>query len=266
MKSTDQRRVALITGGARGIGATTALRLIENGWAVSIFDSCAGNPNLAYRLATRDELDETVSKCGPNAIGIVGDVRVQDDLNAAVGQTVERFGRLDAAVGSAGAITGGPPAWETADEVWETLIDVNLTGIWRLAKATIPTILMRPEPRHGRFVAIASAAAVTAMPQLAGYAAAKAGVVGFIRSLAAELATTGVTANAICPGSTTTAMLTASAAIYGLEDTQEFAQHHLLGRLITPDEIAAVVAWLCGPDSDAITGVALPVDAGMTAS
>lgn len=262
----EPRRVALITGGARGVGAATAQRLATEGWSVAIFDSCADNPALPYALATLNELDATVVSCGPNAIAVVGDVRSQDDLNKAVAQTVEQFGGLDAAVACAGAIAGGPPAWETTDEIWEALIDINLTGVWRLAKAAVPSLLARPEPRHGRFVAIASAAATTGMPQLAGYAAAKHGVLGFIRSLAAELGSMGVTANAICPGSTTTAMLAASAVVYGLESTEEFSRHHLLPRLITPDEVAAAAAWLCGRDADAITGAALPVDAGMTAS
>ena len=266
MSSSLDRPVAFITGGARGVGAATARRLAVDGWAVAVFDACADNPALPYPLATRTDLDATLAECGPHALALVGDVRSQDELDEAVATTVRQFGGLDAAVACAGAIAGGPPAWETTDEVWEALIDINLTGVWRLATAAVPALLARPEPRHGRFVAIASAAAVTGMPQLAAYAAAKHGVLGFIRSIAAELGSLGVTANAICPGSTTTAMLAASAVVYGLESTEEFVQHHLLPRLITPDEVAAAAAWLCGRDADAITGAALPVDAGMTAS
>jgi NAD(P)-dependent dehydrogenase (short-subunit alcohol dehydrogenase family) len=104
------------------------------------------------------------------------------------------------------------------------------------------------------------------LPLLAAYSASKHAVVGLVRSLAAELGPHGVTANAVAPGSTNTAMLHASAAVYGLADTAEFAVHHLLGRLVEPDEVAALMCWLCGPDSAAITGAVLPVDAGMTAS
>jgi NAD(P)-dependent dehydrogenase (short-subunit alcohol dehydrogenase family) len=103
------------------------------------------------------------------------------------------------------------------------------------------------------------------LPLLAAYTAAKHGVEGLVRSLAAELAPHGITANVVAPGSTTTAMLEASAAVYGLDDVTEFASHQL-GRLVEPDEVAAVLAWLCGPDSAAITGAVVPVDAGMTAT
>ena len=98
---------------------------------------------------------------------------------------------------------------------------------------------------------------------LSAYTAAKHGVIGVIKSLAAELGPEGVTANAVAPGSTATTMLDASAAVYGLDDVQEFARQHRLERLIEPDEVAAMVAWLCGPESAAVTGAVFPVDAGM---
>jgi NAD(P)-dependent dehydrogenase (short-subunit alcohol dehydrogenase family) len=102
------------------------------------------------------------------------------------------------------------------------------------------------------------------MPRLAAYGAAKAGVASLIRGLAADLADTGVTANAVSPGSTSTAMLEASAAIYRLDGVEEFTRHHLLGRLLAPEEIAAALAWLCSSESSALTGAVVPVDAGLT--
>lgn len=126
-------------------------------------------------------------------------------------------------------------------------------------------MLQRPEPRHGRFVAVASAGGTVGIYMLAAYSAAKHGVVGLVRSLAAELGPHGITANAVAPGSTSTAMLEASAAIYGLDRPERFAEQHLLPRLVEPDEPAALLAWLCGPESSGITGAVLPVDAGMTA-
>lgn len=103
------------------------------------------------------------------------------------------------------------------------------------------------------------------LPRLAAYCAAKAGVAGLVRALAAELGPHGVTANAVAPGSTTTAMLDASAAVYGLEGVGGFAEHHLLPRLLGPDEPAALIAWLCSEEAGGVTGALLPVDAGMTA-
>jgi SDR family mycofactocin-dependent oxidoreductase len=195
----------------------------------------------------------------------VADVRDQAALDGAVHVAVERFGGLDAALAIAGCIGGGMEAWVTPEDLWSTLIAVNLEGAWRLAKAAVPALLQRPEPRQGRFVAVASAAGTVGLYRLAAYTAAKHGVVGLVRSLAAELGPHGITANAVAPGSTSTAMLDASAALYGLGDPAEFAAQHLLPRLLIPDEPAALIAWLCGRDSSGVTGAVLPVDAGMTA-
>jgi SDR family mycofactocin-dependent oxidoreductase len=167
-------------------------------------------------------------------------------------------------VAAAGVIAGGDVAWKTSDDVWSANLEVNLTGVWRTARATVPALLARPEPRSGRFVAIASAAGLGGHPRLSAYVAAKHGVIGLVRSLAVELGQLGITANAVCPGSTATRILEASAEVYHLEGTDEFAVHHPIGRLLEPDEIASAVAWLCGPDQSAVTGVALPVDGGMT--
>src|SRR5581483_12349351 len=169
--------------------------------------------------------------------------------------------RVDAAVAAAGVIADGL-AWATNETVWSTLIDVNLHGMRRLAEATVPGMVAAGT---GRFVAISSAAALRAMPQLAAYSAAKAAVAAYVRALAADLAGTGVLANVVCPGSTRGAMLAASADVYDLAHQDEFAPHQLLRRVLEPREIAAAVVWLCGPGGSALTGSVVPVDGGLTA-
>lgn len=259
--------MAIITGAARGIGAATALRLAEAGWRLVLVDRCNDDPALGYPLATPDDLKAVVEACGGllRAEAVIADVRDQAALDGAVQLAVERFGGLDAALAIAGCIGGGVEAWRTSDELWNTLLAVNLEGAWRLSKSAVPALLDRPEPRQGRFVAVASSGGTVGIYLLAAYSAAKHGVIGLVRSLAAELGPHGITANAVAPGSTQTAMLEASASVYGLSDPAEFAAQHLLPRLLVPDEPAALIAWLCGPDSSGITGAVLPVDAGMTA-
>jgi SDR family mycofactocin-dependent oxidoreductase len=259
--------VAVLTGAARGIGAATARRLAAAGWSLVLVDRCKDDPDLDYPLATPDDLAATVEACGgpARAEGVIADVRDQAALDDAVALAVDRFGGVDAALAIAGCIGGGIEAWNTPDSLWSTLLSINLEGAWRLSKAAVPPMLQRPAPRRGRFVAVASAGGTVGIYMLAAYSAAKHGVVGLVRSLAAELGPYGITANAVAPGSTTTAMLDASARLYDIAGPEEFASQHLLQRLLVPDEPAALIAWLCGPDSGGITGAVLPVDAGMTA-
>lgn len=250
------RPVALVTGAARGIGAATARRLHAAGFQLVLLDSCTDDPALAYALATPAELAAVAAECGGAAHHQV-DVRDADALRTLVAP----LDRLDVAVAAAGAIAGGPPMWETNAQQWRAMIDINLGGVWNLAQATVPKLL---ESDHGRFVAVASAASTVGLPQLAAYSAAKHGVAGLIKALAAELGPSGVTANAVAPGSTSTAMLDASAAVYDLADAEEFADQQRIGRLIRPDEVAATIAYLCSPEASAITGAIIPVDGGLT--
>lgn len=261
--STAPGRVALVTGAARGIGAATTRALAAAGWRVVASDVCADDPRLPYALGTRAELDAVAATDPDHIRAVEADVRNRASLGAAVDLALGEFGRLDAAVACAGVLAGGDPTWEAADDVWDVQVEVNLTGVWHLAGTAVPAIL--DTSSHGRFVAVSSAAGTTGLTMLSAYAASKHGVVGLVRSLAAELAPHGVTANVVCPGSTRTPILEASAAVYDLAGPEAFRAHHLLDRLIEPDEVAALIGYLCSDAAAAITGAVLPVDAGMTA-
>jgi SDR family mycofactocin-dependent oxidoreductase len=257
---------AVVTGAARGIGAATVDALVVDGWQVVAVDLGADDPALDYPLATRADLAAVGARHGEAVQTLVGDVRSASDMRAAVEEAVRRFGGLQAVVAGAGVINGGPPLWETADAQWDVQFDINVNGVRNLAAAAIPTLLQAPAPRQGRVVGIASAAGLLGLRRLSAYSASKHAVIGLMRSLAADLAGTGVTANAVCPGSTRGVMLEVSAAVYGLHSAEEFASQQLVERLLDPHETAALIAWLCGPSSSGITGAALPVDGGMTTS
>ena len=265
-------RVALVTGAARGIGAATVRALAADGWRVLAVDGVADDPSVPYPLATVADLAAVVSasaeaarsnKADGQVAAWHADVRDVGALAAAVADAEARWGGLDAAIACAGVIAGGLPQWELPPEQERAVLDVDLGGVLNLARAAVPALLRRPEPRSGRFLAIASAAATRGLPMLAAYCAAKAGVAGLIRAMAVELGPTGVTANAVSPGSTATAMLDQSARLYDLAAAQDFASTQPAGRLLDPDEVAAVLAFLAGPLSSGMTGAVVPVDGGL---
>jgi SDR family mycofactocin-dependent oxidoreductase len=262
-------RVAVVTGAGRGIGAATVLALAAEGWSVLAIDRAEDDPDLPYGLASDADLFGVVGAaaevCGAaDRIAVrEADVRDLDRMEAAVADAERWWGGVDAAIACAGVIAGGAPQWEVPPDQERTVLDVNLAGVLNLARVAVPALLRRPQPRSGRFLAVASAAATKGLPMLAAYCAAKAGVAGLIRALAAELGSSGVTANAVSPGSTATAILDESARLYGLGSAAEFAGQQPLGRLLEPGEIAAVLAFLAGPGSSGMTGAILPVDGGL---
>ena len=253
-------RVALVTGAARGIGAATVRALVDQGWSVVAVDRCADDPRLPYALGTEAELN---ALAGEHVLPFVADTCDPTGLEAAVAKAEQEFGGLDAAIAVAGVVAGGVPVWEQPAHEMQAVLDINLLGTLHLARACVPALLRRPEPRSGRFIAVASTAAVRGLPMLAAYCAAKAGVTGLVRSLAVELGGTGVTANAVSPGSTDTPVLAESARLYGLDRAEDFARQQPIGRLLEPAEVAAALVWLAGPHSSAITGAILPVDGGL---
>ncbi len=260
-------RVAIVTGAARGIGAATVAELARQGYSVLCVDAVTDDPALGYPLATVADLDAVVKLANDSGAGgaapFPADVRDLALLEAAVADAERRWGGIDVAIACAGAMGGGAPHWETSVETEQVVLDVNLDGVLNLARVTIPAMLNRPAPRSGRFLAIASAGATRGLPKLAAYCAAKAGITGFIRALAVELGDSGITANAVSPGSTDTAMLTESARLYDLPATEEFAKQAPQDRLLQPDEVAAVVAFLASRKSGAMTGAIVPVDGGL---
>jgi SDR family mycofactocin-dependent oxidoreductase len=272
-------RVAVVTGAARGIGAATVRGLADAGWAVVAVDRASDDPRLPYPMGTGAELEAVVASAravppgpgepGPGSgssrvVAHVADATDPDGLAAAVARAEEEFGGLDAMVAVAGVIAGGVPLWEMPAAQLGAVLGVDLGGPVNAARVGIPALLRRPAPRQGRFLAVASAAAIRGLPGLAAYGAAKAGVAGLVRGLAVELAGTGITANAVSPGSTATTILDESARLYGLGDTRSFADQQPIRRLLTPDEVAAALVWLADEGSGGITGAVVPVDGGLS--
>lgn len=249
-------RVALVTGAARGIGAATVDRLVADGCHVLALDSCEGGD-----LADEDDLRRLAARHDGRVETRVVDVRDPSALAVAVHAALDTWGRLDVAVAAAAVIRGGAPLWETPLGDLDLLWDVAAKGVWNTAAATVPAMLAGPDPAGCRFVAVASAAGTHGLFHLAAYNAVKHAVVGIVKGLAADLVGTGVTASAVSPGSTDTAMLRATADLYGV-DTGELVSHQLIRRVIDPTEIAAAIAFCASRAGGTVNGTVLHADGG----
>jgi SDR family mycofactocin-dependent oxidoreductase len=249
-------RVALVTGGARGQGRAHARALASEGADVVCTDICADVPVIGYPMSTPDQLAETVKlveELGVRALGLRIDARDTDQINGAVEQTVAEFGRLDILLANHGIVDFSTVETMT-DESWNTIVDTNLTGIFKAIRAVIPQ--MR-EQQYGRIVATSSMGARQTAPNLAHYIAAKWGVIGLVKVTALELAGDGIMVNAICPGAVGTDLFfnqpTYDIFCPDLENpTREQFQQRLDDldyglngvRYLEPDDVARTVLYL----------------------
>ena len=245
---------AIVTGGGSGVGAAVAQALAGSGASVAIF---------GRRL---EALAETAGS-SPSITALQADVTDPASLAAAFAQSAQHHGEASIVIANAGAAESSP-FLKTDLDAWRRMLDVNLTGTFLTFQAALPSMVER---KWGRLIAVASIAGLKGYGYVAPYCAAKHGVVGLTRALGVELARTGVTVNAVCPGYTETPMLERSIdTIVGKTGkTRSEAEAALtagnpMGRFIQPEEVAAAVLWLCGPHSDAVTGQAIAISGGET--
>lgn len=264
-------KVAVITGAARGIGRATALRFAEEGADVALLDIGRDVPGIPYAGARSGQLEEVraeVEALGRRAVALTADVTKTDEINAAVGTVIARWGRIDVAVAAAG-IDSWANAWELTDEQWQTMIDVNLTGVWKTARAVAPAMIER---KSGAMVFIGSVLSHRANRQFAHYTAAKHGVLGLMRAFALELAPYGVRANSVDPTVVKTDMVMNQQYLDRLgghpgTTLDEAREYYLKWNTLPipwcePVDIANAALFLASEEARAITGIALPVDLG----
>ena len=244
---------AVVTGAGSGIGRATAERLAEAGCQVTLIG----------RHVAR--LTETADRIGDLAFAAPADVTDADMLAAAIEAGRDRFGPIDILVNNAGAATSAP-FLKTDAEALRAMLALNLEAPAEAARLVLPGMITR---RWGRIVNVASTAGLKGYPYVSAYVAAKHGLVGLTRALALEVASKGVTVNAVCPGFTETELVAKSIeAIVAKTGRSEdearaaLAASNPQGRLITPDEVAQTIVWLCGDGASGVNGAAVPVAGG----
>jgi NAD(P)-dependent dehydrogenase (short-subunit alcohol dehydrogenase family) len=254
-----QNPTALVTGAGRGIGRAVAVALAADGHRV------------ALTARSADQLADTAQACAeagaPDTRVLPGDATDPDHVEAVYAAVEEAWGGVDVLVANAGAGTGGPLV-RTTDAQWQEMLELNLTAPFRFLRRAVPHMT---EQGYGRVVVLGSVASKRGEPYIAAYTAAKHGVLGLVRSAAAELATTGVTVNAVCPGYVDTPMTdgTVAAIVETTGRSPEEARRALerkqpTGRLVTVDEVAEAV--LACVRNSGVTGQGLNVDGGAVQS
>jgi NAD(P)-dependent dehydrogenase (short-subunit alcohol dehydrogenase family) len=267
-------RAIFITGAGRGVGRAIAEAFAVAGDNLLLIDICADIEGCPYPLATRDDLDETAVICrrlGAQVVATPADVRSMAEIDAAVRLGRETLGPIDVVVNNAGVVgPAGVAAHELDEQAWSVMVDIDLSGPWRCAKAALPDLIAR---RAGVIVNIASTAGLVAFPHFANYVAAKHGLVGLTRALALDYAPYGIRVNAVAPTSVrdeprlASGMLSGVAGMLGVgaEDYEMLSlPHHPLGTLVSAADVAGAALWLASDAAAAITGVVVPVDAGFT--
>lgn len=269
------RKVAIVTGAARGIGRACAVALAAAGADIALIDIAADIAGCTYPLGTAAQLGTTSQLCKGHGAAVVtchADVRSADDLAAAVGIIVDRLGGADILVNNAGLATpAGRPAHELAEDQWQLMVDVDLTGAWRMMRLVVPQMLDR---RSGSVVNIASTAGVVGYPHFANYTAAKHGLVGLTRAAALDYAASGVRVNALCPGSVRDEPELEGRMLGGIADAlglpadrseQVFTESQPTRQLVSAYDVANACLWLASDDSRGVTGSVITVDGGYSA-
>jgi (+)-trans-carveol dehydrogenase len=266
-------KVAFITGAARGQGRSHAVRLAQEGADIIAVDLCAQVASVPYPMATPQDLDQTVKEVEAldrRIVAAQADVRDYDALKQALDNAVAQLGRLDIVSANAGIVSYGR-AEELAEQTWQDVIDVDLTGEWHAAKAAIPHL--RAGGRGGSIILTSSDAGLKASQNLAHYVAAKHAVIGLMRTLALELAADFIRVNALAPTTVDTPM-SHNEATYRLfrPDLENPTADDMAGPAtalnvlpipwVEPVDISNALVFLASDQARYITGVVLPVDAG----
>lgn len=248
-------RVALVTGAGSGIGRASALLFAREGAQVVVAD---------LELAAAKATAEQIEQAGGSALALQVDVANEGQVAEMVRRAVDRFGRLDAAMNNAGISHRPVPFHELTLTAWDRMIAVNLTGVFLCIKHEIAQMLKQPVLGSGRgaIVITSSGAGIVPAPGQPHYTAAKHGVLGLMKNVAAEYATEKIRCNSVLPGITETAMIAASFAENGPEYRRKLESTVPGGVLCQPEEIAETAVWLCSDRARRVNGQGIVVDGG----